>query len=393
MSTAGPRVVLHIGAPKTGTSYLQSVLWKNQRALAAAGVNVPGEARRVHFRAMLDLREASFKGHRAADVEGAWPRLVDRVRGWGGTSVLDCELFARASAEQVDRALRDLDFAQVHVVYTSRDLARQLPAAWQEWIKHREAVPFADYLARVREHADREGPAHQGRDFFWSAQHGPEVLERWSRGLPRERVHVVPVPPSGADQSLLWKRFAGLLGVDPDAYDTDVARANESLGAVQAATLRRLNEDPRIRALPWPTYAAVVKRGLVRTLAREKDTRIELPAEVYDWAVDWSRRTVDTLAEAGYDVVGDLEELVPGPRVTGRDPDAVSAAEVRDAAVRCTAALVQQRARRRRRAAPATSPAPAGLRARVRRQLVRLAGRSRAAAALHGQYRRVRGAR
>jgi len=35
-------VYLHIGEPKTGTSYLQNSLWSNRAGLAAQGVVLPG---------------------------------------------------------------------------------------------------------------------------------------------------------------------------------------------------------------------------------------------------------------------------------------------------------------------------------------------------------------
>ena len=64
------RVVhLHIGAPKTGTTYLQDRLMLNAASLARHGVTVPGpRAGRTdlfHFRAALDLLEQDWGGARA----------------------------------------------------------------------------------------------------------------------------------------------------------------------------------------------------------------------------------------------------------------------------------------------------------------------------------------
>ena len=38
------RVLLHIGAPKAGTTFLQTILWKNRESLGAQGLLVPGSA-------------------------------------------------------------------------------------------------------------------------------------------------------------------------------------------------------------------------------------------------------------------------------------------------------------------------------------------------------------
>jgi hypothetical protein len=50
------RVYLHIGAPKTGTTYLQEVLFRNRARLAEHGVLYPGDSTAAHYAAVLDLR-------------------------------------------------------------------------------------------------------------------------------------------------------------------------------------------------------------------------------------------------------------------------------------------------------------------------------------------------
>ena len=49
------QVFLHIGLPKTGTTYLQSVLWESRAALARDGYLLPGSGHREHLWAALDL--------------------------------------------------------------------------------------------------------------------------------------------------------------------------------------------------------------------------------------------------------------------------------------------------------------------------------------------------
>ena len=51
----GP-VFIHIGAPKTGTTFLQDVLWHHRADLAARGVLFTRERYDEHYRASLDLR-------------------------------------------------------------------------------------------------------------------------------------------------------------------------------------------------------------------------------------------------------------------------------------------------------------------------------------------------
>ncbi|HEX3337383.1 MAG TPA: hypothetical protein VHS54_13055 [Jatrophihabitans sp.] len=330
-----PTVFLHIGAPKSGTTYLQTILFNNRAALRADGLLYPGAASTSHFWASQDLRGMAFKRHVEPWVPGAWHRLVDELRAWPGSSVIDHEMLAAATEAQVDRALADLEFADVHVVWTSRDIARQLPAAWQERLKNRSTLTYASFLDSV----EAGLTSHSPKRAFWPQQDAPEILARWSRTLPPERVHVGTIPPPGADPSLLWRRFAGVLGIDPDAYDTNVGTSNPSLTAAEAAVLRRLNESLEGVDVPWPVYRATIKHGLVGALGEHPGPRIELPDRAYKWAGQWSRHALAELREAGYRVVGDLRELVPSDRPTGENPDQVPAEHGAEAATRMLGAM------------------------------------------------------
>lgn len=302
-------VFLHVGAPKTGTTYLQQVLWRNRSALKRDGLLYPAQRSADNFHAALDLRGVNFNGYENPEVPGAWERVRARVRDWHGpTAVISHELLAWTSEEQARQAVESLQPADVHVVYTARDLVRQVPAVWQETVKNRRLVGFPRYLQSLRA-PEEPGPWGKG---FWAAQDAVDVLRRWSAAVSPERIHVVTVPPSGGPPGRLWERFAGLLGLDPARYDTDVPRSNISLGRAEAEVLRRVNrmlgDD-----IDWPMYESLFKRELAETiLARRSGAqKVMLPPEWHPWAMEQSERIVKGLREGGYDVVGDLEELLP----------------------------------------------------------------------------------
>ena len=133
------RVLVHVGAPKTGTSYVQDVLFLNRESLAGQGILYPAERFDEHFLAALDLMELHWGGLETQAV-GAWDRLAEQVRSWPGTSIVSHEILATASRQQVRRALDSFGDAEVHVVLSARDLVRQIPAEWQENVKHRRTV-------------------------------------------------------------------------------------------------------------------------------------------------------------------------------------------------------------------------------------------------------------
>jgi hypothetical protein len=382
-----PTVFLHIGAPKTGTTYLQSILFRNRAALRGNGLLYPGDAVRSHFWAAQDLRESAFRGYVDPQVSGAWDRLVAEVRGHRGNAIIDHENFASASTAQIDRALADLDFADVHLVFTARDIARQLPAAWQERMKNRDTLGYREFLDRVHDGMTGAGP----RRWFWPLHDWPEILDRWSRGLSPDRVHVVTLPRSGADPGLLWGRFADVLGIDPAGYDLDVTRDNTSLTAAEAAVLRDLNETIKDADIPWPVYRTAIKHGLSGALGEQRaaTARIELPEDVYDWVVAWSQDAVDRLRSAGYAVTGDLDELLPAARPLGADPDDVPATDRADAAGQMLGAMLRLLAEQSTGPRRPTGAAPGAVRGG---DLVRrVAGRAERASWLRAGTRRRHG--
>ena len=301
-----PRVFLHVGSPKTGTTFLQNVLWSQRDLAAQQGVFLPMNRFLDHYFAALDLREVSDRPHQPARAVGMWDRVVNQTKGRSDTVLISHELFAPATAEQARRAVTSWGpDAEVHVVLTARDLARQITAEWQEHVKHRSTATFPDFVRSLR-----EDEAHT--TWFWQVQDFADVLDRWGATLPPERVHVVTVPPAGGAPTLLWERFAGLLGLDPEPFDLERGRSNSSLSLDAAEVLRRVNAELGDRLpLPGP-YPRVVKNVLAhQIMATHPGTPVRLGAEDAAFARAESESMAERLASSGFDVVGDLAELVP----------------------------------------------------------------------------------
>jgi hypothetical protein len=303
---ASRRVFLHVGSPKTGTTFLQEVLWAHKRLAAEQGLLLPGERFNDHYLASLDIRGVAGRPEHPPRAEGMWKQLVEECQGWYGAALVSHELFASATEEQARRALASFGSdTEVHVVLTARDLVRQMSAEWQEHVKHRSTKTFEEFVAGIRKDRRRTS-------WFWRVQDFADVVDRWGATLDPARVHVVTVPPPTSPPETLWLRFATLLGLDPAAFDTAVSRANTSLGVEQAELLRRVNLRLGERLpLPGP-YPTVVKNVLAhRVLAGHKGTRLALSRLDTEYAVDQSRAIADRLAATGVDVVGNLDELVP----------------------------------------------------------------------------------
>lgn len=382
-SSPGPdrrRVFLHVGSPKTGTTFLQDVLWSQRDKAAEQGLLLPGERFGDHFLATLDVRGMVDRPGTPPRATGMWQRMVDEATAWPGTTLISHELFAAATQVQARQAIAAFPAdMEVHVVLTARDLVRQIPAEWQEHVKHRSTATFPEFIANISD----PSPAN----WFWKVQDFAAVLERWGGGLPRSQVHVVTVPPRGADPTALWKRFATLLDLDADAFDTDQRAGNTSLGLEQVDLLRRVN-----LALGDTLGAPGVYPALVKTLFAQKilagrtGARLELDEATTAFGEERSRDQVARLVALGVDVVGDLEDLAPAlsttPRAALLDP---APEDVLDEASAAIAALLgelhaERHARRELRRRARERP--------LRFALIQASERSSTAAAALTAYRR-----
>ena len=303
------RVFVHIGLPKTGTMFLQASLEDNRTALEKAGLLYPSVQDGM-FLAALDVRGTyDGWGRRASETRGAWERLCQRTRAFDGDTLISHELFAAAPIERVESALDRLADSEVHVVVTTRDLARQAVAEWQESVKHGRRLSFTTFTSKVLA-SDADG-AHAQR--FRASQDLIGVLQRWSGSVPPERLHIVTCPPVGASPGVLWQRFADAVRIDTRHFGHRDEGLNRSLGRYEVDLLRRVNRalDGRIAQ---PSYSQVVKELFAeQVLAVDPSPRPTLPADLYPEMTHAGERWIKEIDAAGYTVHGDLDDLLPRP--------------------------------------------------------------------------------
>ena len=334
-------VYLHIGLPKTGTSHLQQVLWRSRRRLASSGVLVPGRSRNAQTLAVWDLMGRRTRGAAQPGVAGSWEALVAEVSAWSGSHVVvSQEFLTNATPRQARRAVRDLAPAQVHVVVTARDLSQVMGSVWQQGLAKGYDWSWDEFVAAVRDPA--QGPATAGVA-FWLHQDLVRVLDVWEKAVPRDRVHLVIVPPPGASRELLQQRFAAATRLDSDALVSGLPGANVSVGVPEAEVLRRLNAGlgGRLNERQYVSTVQKVVKPALRT--RRSSPRIRLPADELGWITERATDLVAELRTRGYTVHGDLDELVPVPAATsGPRPDDVDDAELADAAMAALVAVAEE---------------------------------------------------
>jgi hypothetical protein len=314
--------MLHIGAFKTGTTYIQAVLWENQEVLRQEGVFWPGGTRHDQMAAGRSLR-----GSQSRNAED-WMTIAAPMSRWKGPSLFSMEGMSLLDDEAIQLAVKSLEDRRVRIILTLRDLGRVIPSQWQELAKNKPVSGYREYLAAMLRPGGEKSPHFRS---FWARQDAPVILSRWLQHLPVEDVVVVTVPPAGAPKGLFWERFCEATGLPAGRFDSSV-RVNESMGASAAEVMRYVSmniPDPKDRRTRM-----FLKRNLANGLLASRQSRgpaLVLPEEYESAVAAKSERIIEQIEELGVPVVGELSDLRPGfAKPTGPWTDDPSSIPVED---------------------------------------------------------------
>lgn len=365
MAAARGQIYLHVGMPKTGTTFLQATFQASQEQLAHQGVEfLPPTRREASWLSLAVLDQLDAERDPAAALE-MWDRYVAAGTASRAPRLLvSDELLGGASEVQLRRLTRAIPDREVHVVLTIRGLAKLLPSTWQQRIQQGSEAPALDDF--VEQIASRSGPLAER---WWRERGVGPVIERWSAEVPPDRIHVVIMPRPGSSGSTLLERYCAVLGVRADELVTEHGDRNPALGRAQAELLRLVKEQVPDELMDRHGYVPVGKWWLARQhLAPQGGTPPRMPARFRSWCEEEARATIAQLRESGVDVVGEADDLLPDA-ADFDDGAAPTEAELLAAAVRALASIgvqrVEEQAARR-----GAGPAPA--RGRLRRRGGRL---------------------
>ena len=197
----GAHIFLHIGTMKTGTSYRAAGARPQRRArsfaTARSSRTAPG-SRNPRCDPGALAKESRTRSGRALGTH-----FAEMCRAHTGSRVIiSSELISFVDAAQADaEIIESLRPNPVTVIITARDLARLLPSAWQNKVKHGRALAVRP-LRRLGDRND-DGPKGAARSFWHHHD-----LRRDRRPVGRrggvDNVVVIPVPgpEAGAGRTL-----------------------------------------------------------------------------------------------------------------------------------------------------------------------------------------------
>jgi hypothetical protein len=131
------QIFLHIGPHKTGTTYLQKVLFDSKKELESHG---------VHY---SDKLVGPQWGHHKL-VESVKRRDDEIVKNFfdslNDNSIISSENFENLSASDVDYLFSFLKYYRVNVIFVKRAYADLLVSNWQEDVKHGSDKPWSSFI-------------------------------------------------------------------------------------------------------------------------------------------------------------------------------------------------------------------------------------------------------
>lgn len=336
MGTLGDRVI-HIGAPKCGSTALQSAFHQNRDALRSGSVTYIGES--SHWiSAAKAVTEVSDRLSRKTPLISEWNRLVKDVRlVTSGTALISSEWFAAASEASVQRIVNDLDAKRLQAVLVIRPLTSTLPSAWQQGLKLGGKQSLSEWLDTVL--SQPEDPRSKR---VWSKHRYDQIAQRWVSALGRERVTVVVADES--DPAYIFTAFSQILGLKQGSLSAPPKLTNPSLSAFEADALAELNKIYFDRGGTMYAYRSGVLRtfdGYVNSIRSGAAQRSTIsPAQLP--AVQALNTSIAAgIREAGCRVFGDLDRFANAQQGTRAAPsENQGAAEQRSADVRSAAGMM-----------------------------------------------------
>lgn len=307
--------LLHIGPPKTGTTYIQGAFHANRRAVAEQGVLYAGPTRQPTSAVQAVLGTAN-PGTGEVPPMRRWHGLVNEVRrAKQARVVISSEFLADAAPDAIRTIIRDLDPDRVHVLVTLRPLARIIPSQWQQFIQSGGRKPFDEWLDAIFNDPSKVTPT------FWRRHRHDALVARWADVVGPERVTVVALDDE--DHGMVTRVFEDLVGLRPGTLVPDEDLSNRSMTMPEIEVVRAFNQRYFAEGLSRPLHTQVMRFGAASYMkarpAATGEPRVEAPHWALVRAGELAREMVDAIAESGVRIIGDPRSLTVVPTTRAGD--------------------------------------------------------------------------
>jgi hypothetical protein len=221
-----PRLILHIGAHKTATSYMQKKLALNADLLARRGLHYePLEVMRKEFTPVLNDRKAErtdwFKALLSTMRTTNVLLSEENIMGVPGDLVREGHYYVWAKS-RLKRTCKLLDTDAPEIFLSLREYAGFTVSMYSEYIRHRQFMRFSEYL-----------DIYEKSGFSWI-----RVVEEVFDAVPGAKVTVWDF---GKFRSIEANVFEAMLGFDPGLLQSPEGPVRESFSDVAVRAFEALS--------------------------------------------------------------------------------------------------------------------------------------------------------
>ena len=232
--TALPRYVIHVGPPKTGTTYLQRMFWELRGQMRNEGIYYPHE----FWRSGPDFLHSELVRELQQGPSEKLGNIFAAINASGSETVLiSCEGFVALPVESLTYLRELLRDASVDIVYYARRWSDWFPSQWQQHIKQgsTEQFPIA-YAKLLGAKAPGESINHK------------IALDKFASVFGESSIKVISYSNlTDARVDIAEHFFAAILGWVPEALPKFSSPLNSSLSAPETEVVRCLNHLEVIR--------------------------------------------------------------------------------------------------------------------------------------------------
>lgn len=270
------KLILHIGAHKTGTTSLQYCFDNNHKLLKSHSIYYPRlHKHKAHhdFTAPWISHITSTSQYAKQDALNAWKALSDEFANTEQTVFLSSEVFSRIKPESVN--FRELSllvekFDEVEILYVMRDQATMLQSIFMEVTRYTaQPINWETMIERVKNNRPPTGV---------SLDHNV-VLNKILEGFDDRQIHFATysnLQKSSADFFGFFLTRCGINGI-PDKFSFQEVYSNVSFDP--------LSHWLSLRLFPWnkeidPDLAKVIRKTLDECFDANEITTLMTRSEI-----------------------------------------------------------------------------------------------------------------
>lgn len=332
-----PRLIIHAGFHKSGTTALQEAFDAQSEELKAAGIVYPNIGRKAHHRVAWALTQRPWGWNKRGGERTSrkhWSDLAKSVNASNAETILiSSEFFSELDGDGIRTIFSEIRNRKIQVLFTVRPLVKLLGSSYQQYLKYGIKADYTTWLHSV---LDKPGVSKINPTFWQRHFHG-QVVARWVDVLGAQNAAVIIVDESKPE--FLFDSMNEYLGLPKGFLKAQETGSNRSLTMEEIALLIEINKRfPKERE--WNEYEVFIRDGYIRRLTDHvkpsaDSGKLPTPAWAIQKGNEVGAQNKAELIATGAKIIGDLDSLDSAKVLEGEPeyPDKISIALIAEAMI------------------------------------------------------------